>query len=198
MTAAPPLLDLQGLDVLYGGIQALRSIDLTVRTGEVVTLLGANGAGKSTTLRAVSRLVDLHAGRIVYDGRDITSFRTDATVGHQGTLANAGALRKSAGSGTTIVAMVVHNTGTVEAHTGTLRFLDSYSQTAGTTALVGGNLVSTQPLQIQGGTLSGQGVITANVSNAGGSVASVLTGNTNIESGMSFWNVGESMKSTSA
>jgi branched-chain amino acid transport system ATP-binding protein len=45
-----------------------------------VTLLGANGAGKSTTLRAVSRLVDLHAGRIVYDGRDITSLRTDATV----------------------------------------------------------------------------------------------------------------------
>jgi branched-chain amino acid transport system ATP-binding protein len=80
VTAARPLLELQGLDVRYGGIQALRSIDLTVRTGEVVTLLGANGAGKSTTLRAVSRLVDLHAGRIVYDGRDITSLRTDATV----------------------------------------------------------------------------------------------------------------------
>jgi branched-chain amino acid transport system ATP-binding protein len=80
VTAAPPLLELQGLDVRYGGIQALRSIDLTVRTGEVVTLLGANGAGKSTTLRAVSRLVDLHAGRIVYDGRDITGLRTDATV----------------------------------------------------------------------------------------------------------------------
>jgi branched-chain amino acid transport system ATP-binding protein len=80
VTAAPSLLELQGLDVRYGGIQALRSIDLTVRTGEVVTLLGANGAGKSTTLRAVSRLVDLHAGRIVYDGRDITSLRTDATV----------------------------------------------------------------------------------------------------------------------
>jgi branched-chain amino acid transport system ATP-binding protein len=80
VTAARPLLELQGLDVRYGGIQALRSIDLTVRTGEVVTLLGANGAGKSTTLRAVSRLVDLHAGRIVYDGRDITGLRTDATV----------------------------------------------------------------------------------------------------------------------
>jgi branched-chain amino acid transport system ATP-binding protein len=76
-----PLLELHGLDVRYGGIQALRGIDLTVHAGEVVTLLGANGAGKSTTLRSVSRLVDLHAGRIVYDGQDITGLRADAIVG---------------------------------------------------------------------------------------------------------------------
>jgi branched-chain amino acid transport system ATP-binding protein len=77
---ARPLLELRGLDVRYGGIQALRGIDLTVHAGEIVTLLGANGAGKSTTLRSVSRLVDLHAGRILYDGRDITGLRADAIV----------------------------------------------------------------------------------------------------------------------
>jgi branched-chain amino acid transport system ATP-binding protein len=75
-----PLLELRGLDVRYGGIQALRGIDLTVHAGEIVTLLGANGAGKSTTLRSVSRLVDLHAGRILYDGGDITGLRADAIV----------------------------------------------------------------------------------------------------------------------
>ena len=78
--SARPLLELRGLDVRYGGIQALRGIDVTVHAGEVVTLLGANGAGKSTTLRSVSRLVDLHAGRIVYDGRDVTRLRADAIV----------------------------------------------------------------------------------------------------------------------
>jgi branched-chain amino acid transport system ATP-binding protein len=77
---AGPLLELRGLDVRYGGIQALRAIDVTVQAGEVVTLLGANGAGKSTTLRSVSRLVDLHAGQIVYEGRDITRLRADAIV----------------------------------------------------------------------------------------------------------------------
>src|SRR4029453_5431246 len=75
-----PLLELRGLDVRYGGIQALREIDLTVHAGEAVTLLGANGAGKSTTLRSVSRLVDLHAARIAYDGRDNTGLRAAAIV----------------------------------------------------------------------------------------------------------------------
>jgi branched-chain amino acid transport system ATP-binding protein len=75
------LLELRGLEVRYGGIQALRAIDVTVHAGEVVTLLGANGAGKSTTLRAVSRLVDLRGGQILYDGRDVTRLRADAIVG---------------------------------------------------------------------------------------------------------------------
>jgi len=75
-----PLLELRGLDVRYGGIRALQAIDLTVHEGEVVTLLGANGAGKSTALRSVSRLIDAHAGRIAYDGRDVTRIRADAIV----------------------------------------------------------------------------------------------------------------------
>ena len=77
---ARPLLELRGLDVRYGGIRALQAIDLTVHEGEVVTLLGSNGAGKSTTLRSVSRLIDAHAGRIAYDGRDVTRIRADEIV----------------------------------------------------------------------------------------------------------------------
>ncbi len=66
------MLELKGLYVNYGGIQALQNVDLIVNTGEVVTLIGANGAGKSTTLRAISRLVNLRSGQIRYSGRDIT------------------------------------------------------------------------------------------------------------------------------
>ena len=66
------LLEVKRLSVNYGGIQALQNVDLIVNTGEVVTLIGANGAGKSTTLRAISRLVKLKSGQIRYNGRDIT------------------------------------------------------------------------------------------------------------------------------
>lgn len=74
------LLDVKGLFVNYGGIQALQDINLTVNMGEVVTLVGANGAGKSTTLRAISRMVNSRAGEIVYDGRDITRRQTHEVV----------------------------------------------------------------------------------------------------------------------
>ena len=66
------LLELKNLCVNYGGIQALQNINLTINAGEVVSLIGANGAGKSTTLRAISKIVNLHQGQIIYDGRDIT------------------------------------------------------------------------------------------------------------------------------
>ena len=75
-----PLLEIKNLSVNYGGIQALQNVNLTVHPGEVVTLIGANGAGKSTTLRAVSRLVRPHSGQIVYDGRDITHARPHEVV----------------------------------------------------------------------------------------------------------------------
>lgn len=74
------LLDVKGLFVNYGGIQALQDINLTVNMGEVVTLVGANGAGKSTTLKAISRMVNSRAGEIVYDGRDITRRQTHEVV----------------------------------------------------------------------------------------------------------------------
>jgi len=63
-----PLLQLQGLSVRYGSVQALSGIDLTVHHGELVTLLGSNGAGKSTTLRAISALVPASAGQILWRG----------------------------------------------------------------------------------------------------------------------------------
>ena len=66
------MLKIQQLRVSYGGIQALRGIDLEVPDGKIVTLIGANGAGKSTTLRAISSLVNVSGGSIFYEGRDIT------------------------------------------------------------------------------------------------------------------------------
>lgn len=68
----PPILEVQDLNVNYGGIQALQHLDLIVKAGEVVTLIGSNGAGKSTTLRAISRIVKPVSGQIIYNGREIT------------------------------------------------------------------------------------------------------------------------------
>ncbi|MCM8746466.1 ABC transporter ATP-binding protein [Thermomicrobium sp. CFH 73360] len=66
------LLELQRVHVHYGLIQALKGISLTVERGEIVTLLGANGAGKTSTLRAISGLVRPSAGRILLEGTDLT------------------------------------------------------------------------------------------------------------------------------
>ena len=74
------LLTIENLNVFYGGIQALRSINLTVEQGEIVTLIGANGAGKSTTLRAISGLVPAQSGKITFNGDDITSTPADRIV----------------------------------------------------------------------------------------------------------------------
>ena len=65
------ILEIKDLCVNYGGIQALKNINLIVRQGEVVTLIGANGAGKSTTLRAISKIVNHKSGEIIYNGRNI-------------------------------------------------------------------------------------------------------------------------------
>jgi len=75
-----PLLELRHLVVRYGSITALHGIDLTVQTGELVTLLGANGAGKSTTLRAISRLIPASEGEILWHGGSILRLRTERTV----------------------------------------------------------------------------------------------------------------------
>lgn len=66
------LLEVKGLRVRYGAIEALHGIDLTVDEGEIVTLLGANGAGKTTTLRAISRMIAPSAGEIRFNGTDLT------------------------------------------------------------------------------------------------------------------------------
>jgi len=74
------LLALDTVSVAYGKRRALESVSLTIGPGEIVTLLGANGSGKSTTLRTISGLVRSHTGRIVFDGRDITRAAPDAIV----------------------------------------------------------------------------------------------------------------------
>ncbi len=75
-----PLLEIKNLYVNYGAIQALQQLNLVVNEGEIVTLIGANGAGKSTTLRAISRLVNPRIGQIFYQGQDVTKLRPDRVV----------------------------------------------------------------------------------------------------------------------
>jgi branched-chain amino acid transport system ATP-binding protein len=65
------LLELEGVDTFYGGIQALDGVSLRVDEGEIVTLIGSNGAGKSTTLRSISGLTPARRGTIRFDGREI-------------------------------------------------------------------------------------------------------------------------------
>ncbi len=77
---AMPLLELSRLTVRYGGITALRDLDLLVHPGELVALLGANGAGKSTTLRAISQLVPAAAGTIRWNGGAINGIPVERTV----------------------------------------------------------------------------------------------------------------------
>ena len=70
--SAAPLLEVSGLAVAYGHVEALQGIDFRIDAGEIRTLVGANGAGKSTTLLALSGLVVPRAGMIRFDGEDIT------------------------------------------------------------------------------------------------------------------------------
>jgi len=66
------MLQMERVEVFYGKIQALRGIDVAVEEGEIVSLLGNNGAGKSTTLSTASALVRPHTGKVSFDGKDIT------------------------------------------------------------------------------------------------------------------------------
>jgi len=71
------LLELENIRLLYGRIEALHGISLEVGQGEIVALIGANGAGKSTTMRAISGLRGIAAGSIRFEGRDISRMRAD-------------------------------------------------------------------------------------------------------------------------
>jgi len=75
-----PLLSLEGLVVRYGEIEALHGVSLSIEAGEVVTLLGANGAGKSTTLRAISGLLKPAGGDIQFEGKSIAALAPEAIV----------------------------------------------------------------------------------------------------------------------
>jgi branched-chain amino acid transport system ATP-binding protein len=76
----PTVLEVEGIDVFYGRIQALRGVSLHVDEGEIVTLIGANGAGKTTTLRAISGLTPASAGAIRLRGEDITRLQAEDIV----------------------------------------------------------------------------------------------------------------------
>jgi branched-chain amino acid transport system ATP-binding protein len=67
------LLAVSGLSVNYGHIEAVREVDLSLQDGRITTLVGANGAGKSTTLLALSGLVPKAAGKVIFDGHDVTA-----------------------------------------------------------------------------------------------------------------------------
>jgi len=74
------MLEVKNLQVSYGAICALHGISLSVKAGSIVTLIGANGAGKSTTLRTISGLVKPQAGEILYDGRHIAGLAAHEIV----------------------------------------------------------------------------------------------------------------------
>ncbi len=75
------MLTLEAVNVFYGAIHALRNISITVKAGEVVTLIGANGAGKSTTLRAITGLQPARSGRILFEGQDLVALPAHRRVG---------------------------------------------------------------------------------------------------------------------
>jgi branched-chain amino acid transport system ATP-binding protein len=74
------LLEIDNITLLYGRIQALHGISMQVEEGEIVALIGANGAGKSTTMRAISGLRPIASGKIVFAGEDISNVRADLRV----------------------------------------------------------------------------------------------------------------------
>ncbi|HUN96790.1 MAG TPA: ABC transporter ATP-binding protein [Bradyrhizobium sp.] len=80
MNAEEPILELREIDVSYGKLRALHGVSLRIHAGEVVALLGANGAGKSTTLRTISGLLTPANGRILYRGKSIAGRRPDLIV----------------------------------------------------------------------------------------------------------------------
>jgi branched-chain amino acid transport system ATP-binding protein len=74
------LLELSDVSVHYGRIQAVSGLSISVNEGEIVTLIGANGAGKSTTMRAISGIRPLSSGKITFAGEDISKLRGDLRV----------------------------------------------------------------------------------------------------------------------
>ena len=75
-----PLLSVKNLVVRYGQVEALHGVSLDVYPGEIVALIGSNGAGKSTTLRAISGMIRAESGSVIFDGQDVTNLRSDQIV----------------------------------------------------------------------------------------------------------------------
>ena len=79
-SVSKPLLEVRDLDFAYGDVHVLHGVSLSVLSGEIVTLVGSNGAGKSTTLRNISRLLEPRSGSIVFDGHDLTRMSSHEIV----------------------------------------------------------------------------------------------------------------------
>ncbi|HSL62001.1 MAG TPA: ABC transporter ATP-binding protein [Desulfotignum sp.] len=78
-------LNIQNLNVSYGNIKALHGISFSVKTGEILTIIGANGAGKSTTLRAISRMIPCEPGSVMeFNGQNIIKYSADKVVSKLG------------------------------------------------------------------------------------------------------------------
>ena len=84
------ILEIKGLVVSYGGIEAVKGIDLTVEQGKIVTLIGSNGAGKSTTLKTIAGLVKPKSGSILFNGEPLLGKSTDQIVSRGVTLVPEG------------------------------------------------------------------------------------------------------------
>ncbi|HID70209.1 MAG TPA: ABC transporter ATP-binding protein [Desulfobacterales bacterium] len=74
------MLELRNVNAAYGNIQVLHNIDLTINSGEIITLIGANGAGKSTTLMAISGIVPVRSGKIMFEGEPIHKLSPEKLV----------------------------------------------------------------------------------------------------------------------
>ena len=74
------LLNVEGINVYYGAIHAIKDISFHVNEGEIVTLMGANGAGKTTTLQTISGLLRSKTGSITFEGQNISNVRADKLV----------------------------------------------------------------------------------------------------------------------
>lgn len=84
------MLKIENLSVNYGGIEAVRDISFEVPEGAIITLIGANGAGKSTTLRAIAGLLKPKSGSITYNGEELIGKPTDQIVSRGITLVPEG------------------------------------------------------------------------------------------------------------
>ncbi|MBP6876060.1 MAG: ABC transporter ATP-binding protein [Candidatus Eisenbacteria bacterium] len=76
------MLEVCGIDVRYGDVQVIYDLSFAVAKGEIVALIGANGAGKSTTLKAIAGLLPIHRGQVLYDGRDLASIEPHRRIEH--------------------------------------------------------------------------------------------------------------------
>ena len=80
MSSTQPLLDVTSIETFYGPIQAIRGVSLQVEQGQIVTVLGANGAGKTTVLRTISGVLDPERGAVQFEGRDIAHMAPDRVM----------------------------------------------------------------------------------------------------------------------